>query len=180
MDSYFGKGIRLKGTLWVKGSVHFDGEFEGEIYSTNHFVIGKSGKVLGNIKTHHVTNMGFVQGNLFAENKVALMNDSRLVGDISTYHLIIDEGSNFEGRCKMIDEAPKTIKEEMETLERPVSKKVKASSTSDKSTAASAETRNGFQLKKAAGIAAVVLAIAGVTWLYPKGGDKLEPLIQKG
>ena len=60
MDSYFEKGIRLKGTLWVKGSVHFDGEFEGEIYSSNHFIVGTSGKVLGNIKTHNVTNMGFV------------------------------------------------------------------------------------------------------------------------
>ena len=95
MDSYFEKGIRLKGTLWVKGAVHFDGDFEGEIYSSSHFIVGKSGKILGNIKTHNVTNMGFIQGNLFAENKVALMNDSRLTGDISTYHLVVDEGSTL-------------------------------------------------------------------------------------
>ena len=30
MDSYFEKGIKLKGTLWVKGAVHFNGDFEGE------------------------------------------------------------------------------------------------------------------------------------------------------
>ena len=177
MDSYFEKGIRLKGTLWVKGSVHFDGEFEGEIYSSNHFVVGKSGKVLGNIKTHNVTNMGFIQGNLFAESKVALMNDSRLVGDITTYHLIIDEGSNFEGRCKMVGELPKTVHEEMETLERPVPKTVKVSIGPGVS---SAESKDFFQWKKAAGIAAVVLAIAGVTWFYPNGEDELEPLVEKG
>ena len=28
------------------------------------------------------------------------------MGDISTFHLVIDEGSNFEGRCKMIDGPP--------------------------------------------------------------------------
>ena len=177
MDSYFEKGIRLKGTLWVKGSVHFDGEFEGEIYSSNHFVVGKSGKVLGNIKTHNVTNMGFIQGNLFAESKVALMNDSRLVGDITTYHLIIDEGSNFEGRCKMVGELPKTVHEEMETLERPVPKTVKVSIGPGVS---SAESKDFFQWKKAAGIAAVVLAIAGVTWFYPNGEGELEPLVKKG
>ena len=177
MDSYFEKGIRLKGTLWVKGSVHFDGEFEGEIYSSNHFVVGKSGKVLGNIKTHNVTNMGFIQGNLFAESKVALMNDSRLVGDITTYHLIIDEGSNFEGRCKMVGELPKTVHEEMETLERPVPKTVKWSIGPGVS---SAESKDFFQWKKSAGIAAVVLAIAGVTWFYPNGEDELEPLVEKG
>ncbi len=177
MDSYFEKGIRLKGTLWVKGSVHFDGEFEGEIYSSNHFVVGKSGKVLGNIKTHDVTNMGFIQGNLFAESKVALMNDSRLVGDITTYHLIIDEGSNFEGRCKMVGELPKTVHEEMETLERPVPKTVKVSIGPGVS---SAENKDFSQWKKAAGIAALVLAIAGVTWFYPNGEGELEPLVEEG
>ncbi|MEE3347432.1 MAG: tetratricopeptide repeat protein, partial [Nitrospinota bacterium] len=177
MDSYFEKGIRLKGTLWLKGSAHFDGEFEGEIYSSNHFVVGKSGKVLGNIKTHDVTNMGFIQGNLFAESKVVLMNGSRLMGDIITYHLIIDEGSNFEGRCKMVDEPPKTVKEEMETLERPVPKTVKVSNAPGVS---SDQSKDVFPWKKATGIAALVLAIAGVTWFYPNGEGELEPLVKKG
>tara|TARA_B100000749_G_scaffold216336_1_gene171216 strand:- start:6029 stop:7204 length:1176 start_codon:yes stop_codon:yes gene_type:complete len=175
MDSYFEKGTRLKGTLWVKGLVHFDGDFEGEIYSSHHFVVGKSGKVLGNIKTHDVTNMGFIQGNLFAESKVALMNDSRLVGDISTYHLIVDEGSNFEGRCKMVDEPPKTVKEEMETLEGPVPKTV-----SNVPGVPSAESKNFFQWQKVAGIAAIILVIAGVTWFYPNGEGELEPLVEEG
>lgn len=180
MDSYFEKGIRLKGTLWVKGAVRFDGDFEGEIYSSDHFVVGKSGKILGNIKTCNVTNMGFIQGNLFAENKVALMNDSRLTGDIYTYHLIIDEGSNFEGRCKMIDEAPKTVKEEMKTLERPVPKTAKVTKTSSKQKPPATDSKPFFPLKKVAGIVIVVLMVAGVTWFYPKEGDDLEPLVKKG
>ena len=47
MESYFEKGVHLKGTLWVKGAVHFDGDFEGEIYSSSHIVVGKAGKILG-------------------------------------------------------------------------------------------------------------------------------------
>ena len=120
MDSYFEKGVRLHGTLWVKGYVHFDGYFEGEIYSSNDFAVGKAGKVLGNIKSYNVTNKGNIQGNLFAENKVALVDGSRLLGDISTYRLKVDEGSNFEGRCKMIDIPPKSITEEIEDLKPPV------------------------------------------------------------
>jgi tetratricopeptide (TPR) repeat protein/cytoskeletal protein CcmA (bactofilin family) len=180
MDSYFEKGIRLKGTLWVKGLVHFDGDFEGEIYSSDHFIIGKSGKILGNIKTYNVTNKGFIQGNMFAENKVALMNDSRLTGDISTFHLIIDEGSNFEGRCKMIEEAPKSVKEEMETLERPVPKTAKVSKASIASKSSTFGGKSYSLLKKAVVIAAVVLLIAGVTWLYSHQGDKLEHLVKNG
>ena len=52
MDSYFEKGVNLKGTLWAKGIVHFDGDFEGEIYSTTHISVGKAGKILGNITAH--------------------------------------------------------------------------------------------------------------------------------
>jgi len=129
MDSYFEKGVQLNGTIWFKDSVHFDGYFEGEIYSSKDFVIGKSGKVLGNIKTFNVTNKGNIQGNLYAENKVALINGSRLAGDIATYRLIVEEGSSFEGRCKMIDVPPKTINEEIKNLERPIPSTAKNIST---------------------------------------------------
>ena len=97
MDSYFEKGVHLKGTLWAKGIVHLDGDFEGEIYSTSHISLGKAAKIIGNIKAHDVTSKGYIQGNLLAKNKVLLMNESSLIGDISAYHLIIGEGSKFNG-----------------------------------------------------------------------------------
>ncbi len=103
MDSYFEKGVKLNGTLWSKGSVHFEGEFEGDVFSTNNFVMGKNGFLRGNIKAINFVNQGSIEGNVHAESKLELAAGSRLVGDISTFHLVIDEGSNFEGRCKMID-----------------------------------------------------------------------------
>ena len=179
MDSYFEKGVSLNGILWVKGAVHFDGDFEGEIYSTNHFVVGKSGKVLGNVKSHNLTNKGFIQGDLFAENKVVLMNDSRLMGDISTYHLIIDEGSNFEGRCKMNDAPPKTIKEEIETLERPGPATTTKAPKSSKGT--SIPVVAGDSPKKKMAIAAVVLLVSGVLWfVFKNSKDDLRSLLDTG
>ena len=155
MDSYFEKGVRLHGTLWVKGYVHFDGYFEGEIYSSNDFAVGKGGKVLGNIKSYNVTNKGNIQGNLFAENKVALVDGSRLLGDISTYRLKVDEGSNFEGRCKMIDVPPKTIKEEIEDLQPPVTSQKKKLSKI---------LKTAIDQKVGAVTATVISVIAGIIW----------------
>ena len=180
MDSYFEKGVRLKGTLWVKGAVHFNGDFEGEIYSSDHFIVGHSGKILGNIKTSEVTNMGFIQGNLFAESKVSLMNGSRLTGDLSTYHLVVEERSNFEGRCKMIDEPPKSVKEEMKTLERPVPKTAKISKASNKPKIPISDIKSFFSMKKVAGIVVVILAVSGVIRFYSLKGGELEPIVQKG
>ena len=179
MDSYFEKGIKLKGTLWVKGSVHFNGDFEGEIYSSDHFIVGKSGKILGNIKTSEVTNMGFIQGNLFAENKVSLMNGSRLTGDLSTYNLVVEESSNFEGRCKMIDEPPKSVKEEMKTLERPVPKVAKVKKNSSETKVLPSDSISILPLKKIAGIVVIILVIAGLIEVFSKKESALEPIVEK-
>ena len=180
MDSYFEKGIKLKGTLWVKGAVHFNGDFEGEIYSSDHFIVGKSGKILGNIKTSEVTNMGFIQGNLFAENRVSLMNGSRLTGDLSTYHFVVEERSNFEGRCKMIDEPPKSVQEEIKTLERPVPKSVKVEKGSDKSKVSVPDISSSLSLKKVVGIVVIILVITGVILINNKKGGELETIVAKG
>ncbi len=107
MDSYFEKGVKLKGTLRVKGAVHFDGEMEGDVHSANHFVVGKTGDVRGTVRSYNVSNMGRIEGDIIAENKVTLLQDSSLKGDITTYHLVIDEGSNFEGSSRMTGKKPK-------------------------------------------------------------------------
>ena len=181
MESYFEKGVYLKGTLWVKGAVHFDGDFEGEIFSSSHFVVGKAGKILGNIKTYNVTNKGFIQGNLFAENKIALMNDSRLTGDVSTYNLIVEEGGNFEGRCKMIDAPPKTVNGEMETLERPLPAPVKDAEVSNSSQLDSVRGVFNKLSKKNMAIAAGIILVVGVIWFSTREKrDNLGPLVDKG
>ncbi len=121
MDSYFEKGVKLKGTLWVKGAVHFDGEMEGDVHSSNHFVVGKTGSVCGTVNSYNVSNMGRIEGDIVAENKVTLLQDSSLKGDITTYHLVIDEGSNFEGSSRMTGKKPKEVSES-KVPEKPKSK----------------------------------------------------------
>ena len=106
MDSYFQEGVKLKGVLHSKGVLHVGGEFEGEIFSSEHLVIGKGGFVKGKIKTYDITNMGTIQGDVEAENKVNLKENSELTGDIKTHQLIVDEGSNFEGQCHMTKAKP--------------------------------------------------------------------------
>jgi len=108
MDSYFQDGVKLKGVLHSKGVLHIAGEFEGELFSSDHLVIGKGGFVKGNIETFDITNMGTINGNVKAENRVNLREESELVGDVLTYQFIVDEGSNFEGRCKMTKTKPES------------------------------------------------------------------------
>ncbi len=126
MDSYFQKGVTLKGVLRSKGVVHMEGDMEGEIISSSHLIVGKGGNVKGDIESYDITNMGSIKGNINAKNKVSLMDDSHLDGDIATYQLIVEEGSNFEGKCKMLGKAPS----EKKTPKSPEKKNGKGSDPS--------------------------------------------------
>ncbi|MDE0571638.1 MAG: tetratricopeptide repeat protein, partial [Verrucomicrobiales bacterium] len=119
MDSYFEKGITLEGTLWVKGNVHFGAHIEGEVYSDDHLIIGSSGYVKGDIRSYDFSNSGKVEGNIFSENKTALLRGGALTGNISTYQLVVDEGADFGGRCKMIDAPVDQNSREAKTEKRP-------------------------------------------------------------
>jgi tetratricopeptide (TPR) repeat protein len=87
----------------VKGDVHFSGCINGDLYSSDHLIIGHSGSVKGDIHSYNLSNSGKVDGDIFTENKTSLLKGGVLTGDISTYQLVVDEGSDFGGRCKMID-----------------------------------------------------------------------------
>ncbi|MFV1951351.1 MAG: tetratricopeptide repeat protein, partial [Nitrospinota bacterium] len=100
LDSFFGKGIGLKGILKARGTIRFDGKMEGEITSDT-FILGESGTINADIKTRAFINMGRITGNVSALEKVTLYKNSRLDGNIETAKLIIEEGARFEGNCKM-------------------------------------------------------------------------------
>ena len=58
MDSYFEKGIVLKGTLWIKGQVHFGASITGDIHSSDHLIISNTGSVKGTIYSYNISNSG--------------------------------------------------------------------------------------------------------------------------
>jgi len=170
MDSYFDHGVKLVGTFRVKGVVHFDGEIQGEIFSSNHFIVGKSGKVNGDIRTFDISNMGTIHGNVEAENRVALMNESHLVGDITTYHFVVDEGANFEGRCKMSDAPKKNLSESPPMAQRIFTPVKQETSSSNKN-----------RRKMGAIFSAALVLALGLGAFYPKlSGDNLNAILNRG
>ena len=91
-------------------------------HSKDHLIIGHSGYVKGDIHSYNFSNSGKVDGDIFSENKTSLLKGGVLTGDISTYQLVVDEGSDFGGRCKMID-APIGQKDRETKVEKSPKKK---------------------------------------------------------
>lgn len=103
LDTIVGREAIVKGEVKVKGSLRIDGQVEGSIDSSETVVVGKTGRVSGEVKAKHAIIAGDVSGDLFLSSLGVLETGSRLRGDIVCQGLIVHEGVFFEGRCQRRD-----------------------------------------------------------------------------
>ena len=81
-------------------NLYIDGEFEGSIKSKKLVTIGKSGRVRGDIHTHHLVVQGIVEGSIDS-NKLEIMSAGKVLGSILSGELIIEAKGHFEGESKI-------------------------------------------------------------------------------
>jgi len=101
MMNILGIGTKFKGNIRVSGSLRIDGEYEGEMSVSETLIVGKTGKIKGNIKTKNCIVGGYINGTLKANERVELQVSTRFEGDIICKKLIIEEGVTFDGNCRM-------------------------------------------------------------------------------
>ncbi|KAA0257755.1 polymer-forming cytoskeletal protein [Deferribacter autotrophicus] len=101
INAFLGKNTKFEGTLIFDGLVRIDGEFEGEVKSSDTFVVAETGKVKANVEAGVVKISGFFDGNIIAKNKVELYKPAIVKGTIKTPSLIIEDGVTFNGSCEM-------------------------------------------------------------------------------
>jgi cytoskeletal protein CcmA (bactofilin family) len=89
-----GQGLKIisQGTLQV------DGEVEGDVRGTE-VIIGEKGRVTGTVAAERVIVRGTICG-VIRGMTVTLEASSRVEGDIHHMSLAIEQGAEFDGRCK--------------------------------------------------------------------------------
>lgn len=89
-----GQGLKIisQGTLQV------DGEIEGDVRGSE-VIIGEQGRVTGTVAAERVIVRGRISGVIRGVT-VALQSSSRVEGDIHHMSLAIEQGAEFDGRCK--------------------------------------------------------------------------------
>jgi cytoskeletal protein CcmA (bactofilin family) len=95
------KDAVFEGKIISKDSVKIDGRLVGEVSSEATIELGETGSVEGNVTAVHVITAGRIKGAIQAREKVELKGKSRLEGDLVTTRLVIEDGAQFEGMCKM-------------------------------------------------------------------------------
>ena len=107
VDTTFDHFTEFVGDLRFGHSLKINGKFKGNIKSPGFLYIGESAEVEADIEAGVLILEGQVRGNITAHERAELLPSARLYGDLETAKLQICDGVVFEGKCRMIKDAPK-------------------------------------------------------------------------
>jgi len=104
--SVIGPGMEIVGDIRCDGTVRVEGKVEGSIKATKSVVVGKGGRITGDIETQDVVIAGTVAGTVVGASRVELQETCKVEGDIKSRRIKLDEGGRVEGRLHMAAESP--------------------------------------------------------------------------
>jgi cytoskeletal protein CcmA (bactofilin family) len=99
-ESWIGKGTKISGKLNFKQPARIEGEAEGEI-TGDEIVIAPGAVVSARIAAARLTIGGTVSGEVVARERIELLSTARIRCTLTTPSLILNEGAQFDGDCKM-------------------------------------------------------------------------------
>jgi cytoskeletal protein CcmA (bactofilin family) len=119
-SSCISKGTRISGKVEFREMARIEGEAEGEITGDN-IEIAPSAVVTARITANKLKVGGQVNGEIVARERIEVLPTARLRCTIITPTLVVTEGAQFDGDCKMprtASNSPQSeSQEEMETGE---------------------------------------------------------------
>src|SRR5579875_1661982 len=99
-ESRIGKGARIAGTLNFRAPVRIEGEAEGDI-TGDEIVIAEGAVVTAKITATRLIVAGRLSGEATVREKIELTASARVQCRLTTPSLVLREGAQFEGDCKM-------------------------------------------------------------------------------
>lgn len=104
-DTLIGSNTEITGNISSNGMVRIDGEVNGNIKIEGDIFLGESSVINGDVTASNVNIAGKVKGNIFTSGVLKLLPTAKLTGDIQVKAFVSEEGSVFEGMCRMADTA---------------------------------------------------------------------------
>ncbi len=100
--SYIGPGLSFSGEVEVDEGLVVEGKVEGSIAGTDkNLVIGKKGKVKGDIRASVIEVRGTVDGEIYGSVRVHLFSTAVIDGTIYCKKLVMEEGAVLNGSVDM-------------------------------------------------------------------------------
>lgn len=102
-DTLIGANTELIGDINSKGIIRIDGKVTGNISVQGDLFIGETSFIKGNVTASNIHVAGSIEGNVSSSGLLKLLSTAKLIGDIQVKTFICDEGSIFDGNCKMLE-----------------------------------------------------------------------------
>ncbi len=101
IKAFLGPGSRFEGKLSFDEMVRLDGNFSGDINSSDTLIVGETAKIDGRIEVGALILSGCFTGHIIADTLVELRAPAKVEGTITTPQLKIEEKVIFNGEIKM-------------------------------------------------------------------------------
>lgn len=102
------EGTHVKGTLNTKNDIRIAGKLEGEAEAKGKLIIASTGIVDGDIEAVDADIAGKLLGEIHVSNKLILRQSAVVDGDIYTKSLLVEEGAQINGACRMNETGSKS------------------------------------------------------------------------
>ncbi|PSQ97028.1 MAG: polymer-forming cytoskeletal protein [Bacteroidetes bacterium SW_9_63_38] len=96
-----GKETVFEGTVRAESDVRASGQIIGTLKVEGKAMIAESGSVDGEIIATNADIAGRVQGEIEVEERLVLKETAQVDGNITTDRLVVEEGAEFTGECRM-------------------------------------------------------------------------------
>lgn len=95
------EGTKIKGNVHANSDIRVSGTVVGEAVSKGKIILTNSGEVKGNVSSSDADIAGKVEGDVKVSNRLVLRQDAIIDGNIYTKSLVVEEGAQINGTCKM-------------------------------------------------------------------------------
>jgi cytoskeletal protein CcmA (bactofilin family) len=96
--SIVGSGMKVNGDVETEGTIRIEGRVEGTVRAGKAVVVGKDGKIKGDIFTQDAVVGGEVNGTIVAESRIELQATCVVDGEIRARRIQLDEGGRVNGK----------------------------------------------------------------------------------
>ena len=100
-STYLADGSSFTGKAQIAGTMRIEGKADGDLEATESIIVGKSGLVQANLKTRRAVLNGRFSGKIDASDRVELQNGSRVEAEIHAKNMVMEDGVQFSGNCRV-------------------------------------------------------------------------------
>lgn len=99
--SIIGPGMKVVGDCETDGTIRIEGTVEGSVKAGKAVVVGKEGRIVGDVTTQDAVISGTVKGTIVAESRLELQATARIDGEIRARRMQLEEGALLNGTVQM-------------------------------------------------------------------------------